>query len=182
MIAANFIGTDPSGTAALGNGRQGVLVNGSNNTIGGSTAGSGNIISGNGNDGLQIAGSGATGNVVQGNDIGWQGPAYGGAIPNGRFGILVNFQASQNLIGTNGDGVNDTLERNIISGNSSWGIEISDPGTEDNVVAGNFIGTGLPRGRGRPQRRRWGADPGWGHGQPASAPTASRSPTPTKAT
>ena len=49
---------------------------------------------------------------------------------NGRFGILVNFQASHNLIGTNGDGVNDGLERNLISGNSSWGIEISDPGTQ----------------------------------------------------
>ncbi len=40
-----------------------------------------------------------------------------------------NLQASHNLIGTNGDGVSDTLERNIISENSSWGIEISDPGT-----------------------------------------------------
>ena len=53
----------------------------------------------------------------------------------------MNFQATENLIGTNGDGVNDTAERNDISGNTSWGIEISDPGTDNNVVAGNLIGT-----------------------------------------
>ena len=72
VIVANFIGTTPAGTAS-GNGRQGVLVNGSNNTIG-STAVAGNVISGNGNDGLQIAGSGATGNNVQGNVMA-SGPA-----------------------------------------------------------------------------------------------------------
>ncbi|MFI5457897.1 MAG: MBG domain-containing protein [Isosphaerales bacterium] len=141
-IAANYIGTAPTGTSALGNGRQGVLVNGSNDTIGGSTAGSGNVIAGNGNDGLQIAGSGATGDVVQGNVIG-KAAVFSAGGPNGRFGILVNFQASHNLIGTNGDGVNDFSELNLISGNSSWGIEISDPGTQDNVVAGNYIGTGV---------------------------------------
>jgi hypothetical protein len=141
-IAANYIGTAPTGTSAIGNGRQGVLVNGSNDTIGGSTAGSGNVIAGNGNDGLQIAGSGATGDVVQGNAIG-KAAVFSAGGPNGRFGILVNFQASHNLIGTNGDGVNDFSELNLISGNSSWGIEISDPGTQDNVVAGNYIGTGV---------------------------------------
>jgi len=148
-IAANYIGTAPTGTSALGNGRQGVLVNGSNDTIGGSTAGSGNVIAGNGNDGLQIAGSGATGDVVQGNVIG-KAAVFSAGGPNGRFGILVNFQASHNLIGTNGDGVNDFSEKNLISGNSSWGIEISDPGTQDNVVAGNYIGTGLHGGGANP--------------------------------
>jgi len=38
VIAANFIGTDPSGSVAEGNGRQGVLVNGANNTVYGTGA------------------------------------------------------------------------------------------------------------------------------------------------
>ena len=52
-------------------------------------------------------------------------------------------QASHNLIGTNGDGVNDALELNYISGNASWGIQISGPGNRANVVAGNKIGTAI---------------------------------------
>ena len=54
----------------------------------------------------------------------------------------MNFQASHNLIGTNGDGVNDSS-----SGISSPGIprgvsRSPTRGPEDNVVAGNYIGTG----------------------------------------
>ena len=114
VIAGNYIGTDSTGTLALGNGLQGVDVSGADNTIGGSTARAGNVISGNDNDGLQIAGSGAIGNVVQGNKIGTNA-AGTQAVGNGRLGILVNFAAVNNLIGTNGAGVNDSLERNIVS-------------------------------------------------------------------
>ena len=68
-IAGNFIGVDVTGTTAKGN-ATGIVVSGANNTIGGTTAGSGNVISGNAGDGLDIDGSGATGNLVAGNWIG----------------------------------------------------------------------------------------------------------------
>jgi titin len=58
VLQGNYIGTDVTGTQARGNARQGVLVNSAGNLI------TGNVISGNGNDGLQVAGTGATGNLV----------------------------------------------------------------------------------------------------------------------
>jgi hypothetical protein len=140
LLAGCWIGTDSTGTVAAANGRQGVLITGAGNTVGGTGAHDPDTIAGNTNDGLQIAGTATTGNVVQGNRIGTD-PTGKSALGNGRLGILVNFGATGNLIGTNGDGVNDALERNIISGNTSTGVDISDSGTNGNVVAGNFIGT-----------------------------------------
>src|SRR5262249_52465170 len=48
-----------------------------------------------------------------------------------------------NLIGANGDGVDDAAERNVISGNIGTGINIENlPGPADNnVIAGNYVGT-----------------------------------------
>ena len=66
VIAANYIGTDPTGTSAVGNGRQGVLVNGSNNTIGGSTAGSRECHRRERQRRVADRRAGATGNVVAG--------------------------------------------------------------------------------------------------------------------
>ena len=59
-IEGNFIGTDRTGTLALGNGTvfvgqgNGVYVSEPNDVIGGSTPGSANVISGNGGDGVDI--------------------------------------------------------------------------------------------------------------------------------
>ena len=54
-VLGNFIGTNAAGTAALGNGTGVVIDNGaSNNTIGGTGAGAGNVISGNSVDGIDI--------------------------------------------------------------------------------------------------------------------------------
>ena len=51
VVAGNKIGTDVTGTVALGNSSSGVEVDAgcSGNTIGGTTAGAGNVISANGN-------------------------------------------------------------------------------------------------------------------------------------
>src|SRR5262249_6219 len=48
---------------------------------------------------------------------------------------------SHNRIGTDGNSVDDVGERNIISGNGRDGIDMIGGGTDENVVAGNFIGT-----------------------------------------
>ncbi len=97
QLVGNFIGTDISGLAALGNGRDGVFVNDApSNSIGGSVAGSQNVISANGQVGLQLFGRGASGNVVQGNLI---GTGVDGITALGNeFGLFIN-GAPRNTIG-----------------------------------------------------------------------------------
>ncbi len=81
----------------------------------------------------------AGGNSIYGNFIGVN-PAGTTAVPNSR-GIQIAFASSDNVIGTDGDGVADDVEGNLISGNNDWGIEFAQAGTLNNVVAGNRIGT-----------------------------------------
>jgi hypothetical protein len=70
-IEGNFIGTDASGTAALGNSLDGVLVEqgATDNTIGGTTAGAGNTIAFSGQAGIAITDASSTGNSIRGNSI-----------------------------------------------------------------------------------------------------------------
>ena len=71
-IVGCYVGTDLTGTISRGNAADGIFLDGfaKNNTIGGMTAGDGNVISGNGDDGVQIQGIDTTGNLVIGNFIG----------------------------------------------------------------------------------------------------------------
>ena len=136
VVEGNDIGTDITGTIAIGNGTtgNGITITASNsNTIGGSAAGAGNVISGNSGDGVEITGSGTTGNVVAGNYIGTDITGTV-AVPNGSDGVEIDTSASGNTIGGT-----TALARNIISGNTAWGVGILRSAT-DNVVAGNFIG------------------------------------------
>jgi hypothetical protein len=75
-VLGNYIGTNASGTAGVGN-VDGVDVLGSGNTIGGTTGAARNVISGNANDGVLLFASGVT---VQGNQI---GTGTGGTIALG---------------------------------------------------------------------------------------------------
>jgi hypothetical protein len=138
-LAGNKIGVDRTGTTALGNVLDGVAVisGASGNFIG--QPGQGNVISGNGHSGVWLSGfdnAGKTsGNIVAGNFIGTNG-AGSGAIPNAMDGVVVNNMATSNTIGTT-----DAGGSNVISGNSEWGVFISDAGTTFNVVQDDFIGT-----------------------------------------
>ena len=67
VIEGNFLGTDTTGTLDLGNSLDGLLIESSDNTIGGTAAAARNVISGNGIDGVSLNNAGATGNLVQGN-------------------------------------------------------------------------------------------------------------------
>jgi hypothetical protein len=83
------------------------------------------------------------GNVVERNFV---GTSVSGtvALGNGGTGFRVFLSSNSNCIGTNGDGVSDEAERNLISGNGSIGIDIGGiggPQNRDNVVAGDLIGT-----------------------------------------
>jgi Bacterial Ig-like domain (group 3)/PKD domain len=140
VVARNMIGTNSTGGVALPNQSDGVAVASSaNNTIGGSVFGAGNVISGNQGSGVDLLG-GATGNVVQGNDIGTNA-AGTGQVANQGNGVWIQNGAQFNIIGANPNGVVDTLEQNIISGNAQAGVQIQDSGTSQNVIAGNYIGT-----------------------------------------
>ena len=89
--------------------------------------------------GIHLTGTGATGDWVSGNFLGVD-PTGTEAMPN-EFGVEIDAGASTNLIGTNGDGINDAIEQNLLSGNLFAGVWINGSGTDANVVAGNFIGT-----------------------------------------
>ena len=68
-VEGNRIGVNAGG-AALGNLNRGIFITDAgtnNNTIGGTTAGAGNIIANNGADGISVAGG--TGNAIRGNTI-----------------------------------------------------------------------------------------------------------------
>ncbi|MHB1560433.1 MAG: beta strand repeat-containing protein, partial [Isosphaeraceae bacterium] len=138
LVAGNYVGTDGWGTPYLGNGSSGIYIGSAGNTIGSTVAGAGNVISGNAANGIDIAGTAATGNVVEGDYIGTN--TDGVAALGNYNGVFIEGGASDNLIGTNGDGVNDAAERNIISGNRFEGVDISGSGTDGNVIAGNYIG------------------------------------------
>ncbi len=143
VIQGNYIGTDVTGTVALGNSNAGLELDSSstNNTIGGSVAGAGNLISGNGNGPIPGSGfgiylgqfsiPGSIHNLVQGNKIGTD-VSGSKALPNTGFGIVVN--DNQNTIGGS-----TMLERNIISGNGGGGILMY--GANADIVTGNLIGT-----------------------------------------
>jgi hypothetical protein len=124
-VQGNYIGTDVTGTAAVGN-RDGVFITGSNNVIGGTEAGAGNLISGNDN-GVYI--SGGAGNLIQGNRIGTDAS---GAAPLGNFfGVVV--VGPLNTIGGTAPGAG-----NLISGNRNSGVFVFADGT---LVQGNLVGT-----------------------------------------
>jgi parallel beta-helix repeat protein len=133
VVQGNFVGTDASGTTALGNSQTGINVsNGSANTlIGGTQPGAGNVISGN-TTGVSITFAPTTRTRVVGNLIGTD---VSGSVDLGNYwGIYTSLGASHTLIGGTGPAA-----RNVISGNNSAGIALS--GSSDNVIQGNLIGT-----------------------------------------
>ena len=147
-VAGNRIGTDAAGAAALGNQLSGVQINAANdNTIGGTTtqrgAPPGNLISGNVQDGVILAG-GATLNKLFGNII---GADNNGArrLANGYHGVELA-AAPGNFVG----GANNAptaLTGNLISGNGSsegfgHGVLIWQA-SANTTVQGNLIGTDL---------------------------------------
>jgi CSLREA domain-containing protein len=69
-IKGNSIGVDMSGTTFLGNSLDGIIVDGAGcNTIGGPGPGEGNVVAGNGSNGVEIIGFDAEKNTMRGNSI-----------------------------------------------------------------------------------------------------------------
>jgi parallel beta-helix repeat protein len=133
VIASNYIGIDVTGTSDLGNANNGINIDGADsNTIGGTTEGERNVISGNNWTGIWI--TNASYNVVVGNYIGTD---ITGAVPMGNWaGIQMTAGSSYNRIGGTQLG-----SGNLISGNPEEGIRIGSSGTYGNIIQGNFVGT-----------------------------------------
>jgi parallel beta-helix repeat protein len=132
VLRGNYIGIDPTGTKAEGNG-EGVRASGQADLIGGLGPGEGNIISGNIGSGIEVNG----GVTVEGNRI---GTGAGGKNPvgNGGDGVSVDgpFSGAVNIGGTvAGAG-------NIIAYNDNDGVEINTNGstpTTEVPILGNSI-------------------------------------------
>ncbi|MFK7915470.1 MAG: Ig-like domain-containing protein [Pseudomonadales bacterium] len=129
QILGNYIGTDATGITAAAN-AVGIRVQSSatGNSIGGSVAGAGNVISGNSGSGVAL-GATADNQTIQGNYIGLDATGLAG-LGNGQAGL--NVLSDSNLIG--GDSL---TARNVISANSGAGVDIDG---DSNRIEGNFIG------------------------------------------
>jgi hypothetical protein len=152
-IAGNIIGLDKDGNAVtgLGNIQDGILltVESSGCIVGTDGDGisdnfEGNMIASSGTNGI-LAGGRCNNTIIAGNRIGLD--ILNNAAGNGTYGIdVINGTGLQ--IGTNGDGLSDNLEPNIITSNGRGGIRITtddffgyNGSSDNNKVSGNIIGT-----------------------------------------
>ncbi len=132
-VHGNYIGTDITGAQDRGNGGVGVLVVSDNNTIGGAVPAARNLISGNGESGIEIIEGNSNvvvGNLVGINILGTQ------PIGNGFDGVHID-TANNNTVG----GADSQL-RNLIAGNFANGVGIHNDAF-GNKVMGNWIGLSL---------------------------------------
>lgn len=131
VIIGNYIGTDVTGTAAIGN-TYGVLFDDGSfgNRVGGESPAERNVISGNVGYGVFFYNNGTHDNSLINNYIGTD---YTGmeAIPN-TAGIIIDGIAYQNV-----------MDGNVISGNLQVGIGINITGSDGNVVVRNRIGVNV---------------------------------------
>lgn len=152
-IYGNLIGTNITGTSAIQNVGDGILLNNSlvgssaslqdsiigsttNTTPGGACTGGCNLVSGNRANGIGLWHIGVTGTTVVSNYVGTNKSGTG-ALANGDIGIEIN-ETPQNTIGDR-----TAAGRNIFSGNLGAGIFITGWNSIDNVIQGNYIGTNV---------------------------------------
>jgi sugar lactone lactonase YvrE len=129
-VTGNYIGLDASGATDRGNGAYGIWIRSDGNTIGGTSAGDRNVVSGNDIDGIHI--DGVADNVVQGNYIGTDATGLI-AVGNAEDGIWLA-GAFDNLIGGTAPGAGNVLSGNLWSGIGASGL------SQDNVIQGNYVG------------------------------------------
>ncbi len=134
-ILGNFIGIDASGSAALGNGSRGILINEDSLTaiIGSSAIGGTNVISSNAS-GIVCVGGGPV-CIIKGNYI---GSDASGTLPLGNVNFGVQGNSGGNII----LGGTSPGEGNLISAQSSYGFVVFGVGNTI-VIQGNKIGTDI---------------------------------------
>src|SRR5262249_3975302 len=147
-ISGNYIGTDITGTAKIPNGGNGVRITANPSTgtpgtvVGGTTATTGtapgNLISGNGGDGVLVTGTSnqavdVTGTQIAGNLIGTDKNGTT-ALGNTRYGVEIASGANNFNVG----GMTVSA-RNVISGNGNGGIAMTGSATTGVKILGNYI-------------------------------------------
>lgn len=137
-VSGNIIGLNSGCTADIGNIGSGIYLGTTGHRIGTNADGTSddverNVISGNGSYGISIA---AGSNSVFGNYVGTNCSGYS-SFGNDGSGIYIS-SGTGTYIGTNGDGINDSIEGNLVSGGGSRGIYLS--AGSSNYVSGNIIG------------------------------------------
>ena len=152
QIAMNYIGTDASGTVALGNAKNGILVidGARGNIIGGQATGGndptadvfvrpplGNLISGNRGNGVLIT-KRATRTILSGNFVGTSA-AGDSAVANGKDGVAIVNASGNQLIGCTFQ-QSPFVFYNVISGNGGNGLAITN--SNNTTVQANFMGVG----------------------------------------
>jgi hypothetical protein len=162
QIIGNFIGASADGNGFAANG-SGIFVQTNGNTI------TGNVISGNNFDGVELSGGGATNNFVVDNRIGTKGgfvlcgppplPActpdqY--ALPNGRYGVVADLGAGSNSVNSNeiasnvqagvylSSGLGNSLLSNSIHDNGGLGIDLGNFGEDTNDNDGDPTAVNYP--------------------------------------
>ncbi len=146
-ISCNHFGVDAAGSAELGLSMPQIQVAiegaASDVTIG--TDGDGvddigerNVI-GPGGFAVFINGNGNNNNTIAGNYIGFFAD---GATASGAGMIQVRQESSNTIIGTDGDGISDELERNYFGSRRGVFLQGHASGSTNNIVAGNTFGAG----------------------------------------
>ena len=120
LIEYNRIGTNFQVNQDLGNSGNGITILSANNSI------QSNFISGNESSGVAILGSSSTNNRIENNLIGTDGNGIS-ALGNTLNGIYI------------GDGNDNIVKNNLISGNKDDGIDIRN--SSNNTIQKNRIGT-----------------------------------------
>ncbi len=137
LIQGNFIGPASTGTTALGNGA-GISVSAPNTTIGGTTPGARNVISGNFGSGIFASIVGTL--TIQGNFIGLNAPGNA-ALGNGGNGVYVD-QGTNIAVGGTAPGAGNMIAFNQQSGVATVGSRTS---VQSNLIYAN-AGLGIDRG------------------------------------
>ena len=130
FVFGNYIGTNASGNRAVANLVNGIVIANGASSI---TIGPGNVISGNGDIGIEVFAS--AGNHIFGSFIGTDRTGNV-AIGNVGAGICLDGGSTGNTIGGSA-----TEAPNVISGNSI-GVAVRD-GSHGNTIRANMIGTNL---------------------------------------
>lgn len=140
VSSLNTIRDNQIGPLSTAPNKFGITVFSSGNTIGGTAASDGNLISGATGSGIFVIGPTGSGPAVSGNVI--EGNTIAG---NGGPGVQVVSGATANTIGGTSAGAG-----NAIYGNTGPGVLVSGQGSSGNLIDGNLIGIS-PDGLGGPQ-------------------------------
>ncbi len=129
IIEGNYIGVSPAGTLSNGQGTGIDIETAGGDTIGGTTAGSANLVTGN-DTAMQLNPTGATGELVEGNDVGTDAAGTGPL----KYGSGIALYGPNNTIGGTTPGAGNVIATGIaIYGPSGNG------NSSGNIVQGNIV-------------------------------------------